>query len=84
VSSLHELLEHWVDGGRQTSAVPMQFPRPSQVSPVVQFLPSLHGVLGGSGMSLPQSPAAAAGQQQPRAVLKGVTRALDSDEMRGA
>jgi hypothetical protein len=59
VSSSQEVLVHWVGGGeRQTSAVPMQFPRPSQVSPVVQFLPSLHGVLAGIGMDLVQSPAA--------------------------
>jgi hypothetical protein len=51
---------HWVAGGPvHTTGVPMQFPRPSQASPVVQFLPSLHGVVGGSGKSLPQFPVAA-------------------------
>jgi hypothetical protein len=60
VVSLQLGAAHWVAGGEvQTSGVPMQFPSLSQVSPVVQFLPSLHGVLGGSEKGLMQVPAAA-------------------------
>jgi hypothetical protein len=65
VRSSHRVFAHWVAGGkRQTTGVPTQRPRPSHLSPVVQFLPSLHGVLAGRAVSMHAPAARSSGSVQ--------------------